>query len=217
MKLLPTFLGAGLVAMVVASPVLAQTPALSFTGGSFTNNFPWRVQGYEFDVTAPQGVTVTALSYFDRGNDGLVEAHEVGIWNPAGDLLVSTVIPAGSETGLDSAGFRFVNITPISLPAAAGYIVGGTTSIGQFNQPDFSVFFWPTGSTVMAPGLTYVDDRIIDSPTLLRPTEGRIATGPGWAAGSFHSLLNTVSAPEPGSLALLLPLLGGLVARRRRP
>ena len=43
--------------------------------------------GWEFTVNSP--ITVTQLGFFDSGQDGLVDAHPVGLWDLSQTLLVS--------------------------------------------------------------------------------------------------------------------------------
>ena len=90
------------------------------TGGSGTNNN--QSVGWQFNVVSP--ITVDALEWYDPTVNGLSTAHTVGIWNPAGVLLTSVLIPVGAAAPLDGL-FRSVAITPVSLLAGSGYIIGG--------------------------------------------------------------------------------------------
>jgi hypothetical protein len=53
--------------------------------------------GQEFTVGSSD-LLVTSLGYEDTGADGLVGAHDVGIWNSAGSLVASATVPAGTGT-----------------------------------------------------------------------------------------------------------------------
>ncbi len=76
--------------------------------------------GWSFSTT---GLTVTALGYFDDGQDGLLDAHDVGIFASDGTLLVSATVPQG-VAGTLNADWRFVAITPFTLDAGS-YVMGG--------------------------------------------------------------------------------------------
>ena len=56
--------------------------------------------------------TVKYLGFFDYQGDGLTETHDVGIYDPAGNLLASaTVLPGDPLIGH----FRWVAVSPIVL------------------------------------------------------------------------------------------------------
>lgn len=125
--------------------------ALDFTPGSGScggNND--QTIGWAFNVDAP--VTVVAMAWHDDNLDGLERAHEVGIFRPDGSLIASThvTIPAGAGAPLDGI-WRIVKITPTTLPAGQGYIVGGFNGAGQASCLDFNV------SQTVHPYLTYID------------------------------------------------------------
>ncbi len=88
-----------------------------FPGSGFTVT-----AGTVFDVNNP--LTINSVGVFDFGNDGLMEAHEIGIWNAAGSLLASANIPAGTTASLRD-GFRWVDLSsPLTLSAERGYVIG---------------------------------------------------------------------------------------------
>jgi hypothetical protein len=71
--------------------VQAQTAAIDFTSSSINGaTSTTSTRGYEFNITS--SVTVIGLSVFDELSDGLVEAHDVGLWDSSGTLLASTVV-----------------------------------------------------------------------------------------------------------------------------
>src|SRR5688500_17849486 len=90
-----------------AIPALTFTPPPTFS--AFNQN---QSIGWQFDVLAP--TVVTGLGWFDDGANGLGLAHQVGIWNPAGTLLTSATVPAGTAAALDGQ-FRTVPVTAITL------------------------------------------------------------------------------------------------------
>jgi Domain of unknown function (DUF4082)/PEP-CTERM motif len=114
-----------LLALAAPAAVLADTPALSFTGtnGSFLDGNS-RMIGWQFSLT--DAVQVTALGWYDRDGDGLNRAHEVGIWEVAGQALVAqATVLQGTASNLD-AGFRWAGLAaPVSLQAGISYRIAG--------------------------------------------------------------------------------------------
>jgi hypothetical protein len=103
-----------------AAGVLTFNPATGGTGSNQNQSVGW-----QFNVLSP--LTVTDLEWFDPNGPngaGLSTAHTVGIWNPAGTLLTSILIPAGTAAPLDGL-FRFETVAPVSLAVGNGYVVGG--------------------------------------------------------------------------------------------
>ncbi len=101
----------------------ADEPALSLgaSGGS-GGDFAWsQTNGWEFEVKQP--VTVTQLGVFDEDSNGLSIDIPVGIWNPAGELVASGIVPAGNRAKLEGQ-FRYVSIDPVSLPSGRQYFIG---------------------------------------------------------------------------------------------
>ena len=126
------------------------TNALDFVPGSGTcGTNQGQSIGWQFDVTTE--VTVTCMSWFDDGQDGLDIAHEVGIFAPGGGLIAAThvTIPAGTGATLDGD-WRVVSIPATVLPVGAGYIVGG------YNGSHFECLSFNVTQTVH-PSLAFVD------------------------------------------------------------
>ena len=73
------------------APSLQATPfGQAFTGASVGSQL---VNDRSFDVSAP--IAVTGLAVYHDNGVGLLESHDVGIWDAVGNLIVSaTVIPA---------------------------------------------------------------------------------------------------------------------------
>ena len=90
--------------------------------GQIGTNLPQTV-GWEFNVN--EEITVTALQWYDDFGDGLTISHEVGIWNSAGTLLASVVVPSGTSADLFDGLWRTVKIPELVLPAIGGYVIGG--------------------------------------------------------------------------------------------
>jgi hypothetical protein len=80
--------------------------------------------GYNFS-TGSNAILVTALGIWDQGQDGLANAHTIGLWlNGGGPLIASVTVPAGTGAPL-SGQFRFVDLaTPIQITGV--FIIGAS-------------------------------------------------------------------------------------------
>jgi hypothetical protein len=98
------------IALTGTSPVRAVT---GLTGGSFLrfNNESFTV-GYEFTVS--QAITVESLGFLDEGSDGLVTAHDVGIFDLCGTLRASGTVVSG--TGANSISSPFTRAVASAVP-----------------------------------------------------------------------------------------------------
>jgi hypothetical protein len=197
----------------------AQAPALSFiTAPTSTGAF---VLGWQFTVNPANSLLVSSLGWFDDSNNGLTQAHTVGIYNSVGALLVSAVVPTGTSGTLFN-GYRYTSITPFMLTNGQSYTIAGT------NTSDI----WAYGGTP-APGttgLTFDSNITVSSnPSVLnanggatlafptvkpnQPTGYKFFGGPNFRIGGTQS----ASTPEPGTMALFVGVAtAGLFLLRRR-
>jgi hypothetical protein len=189
----------GFLCCLVAVPAFGDQAAFSFTtpGTSYTDG-SWTF-GIDFTVGA-SNLTVSALGYYDDALNGFVNNHEVGIYNSTGTLLASTTVTSADPlTGY----FRYDSITPIVLLAGQTYRVVGVshTDLYTWNDPGFASLA----------GITYLGDTYDLGTTLFDPTgqfhndETDGFWGPNLLVGT-----SVVSAPEPGSIGLLVLGLAGL-------
>jgi hypothetical protein len=192
-------IGMLLLAMPYAS---AATLAIDFTDVTvdYNNGQSWSL-GWEFNTVAP--FTVTALGFYDDGQNGLLGSHDVGIYDSAGNLIVSaTVQPSDLLTNW----WRFAPIAPTLLPVADGYRIAATTGSENYT--------WnPTGFVVDL-NLSFVADRYTSSSSLVFPTDTSGDGTIGWFGPNF--MFEAAPIPEPSTFGLLGAGLLGLIALRRR-
>ena len=188
----------------VAGPAHAQSLAANFTSVTtdYTNG-SWNL-GWEFNVLQP--IFVNSLAFYDDGMNGLTENHDVGIWDPSGNLLGSaTVTNSDPLTGF----FRTHGVTPFLLAVGNGYRVAGVSGSENYT--------WAPNGFSTIPEVQFVQDRWTLSTSLVYPTDSNDgADGAAFFGGNF----GTTSTPEPASLVLMasgLLLAGGVVGWRRRP
>ena len=179
-------------------------------------------------------LTVTELGFYDGPNsalansagtfgDGLLESHQVGIFDNLGTLLTPGVtIPAGGGTLIND--FRYVTLaTPLTLLAGGNYTIAGQipTVGGNANdvfRNDEAVFTFGSGVTKTVDGMGNTP-RSFTGPPGLNPsyTDG-VFQAPNTAETGYAGANFTYTVvPEPTSLALAgLSALGFAAMRRRR-
>lgn len=104
---------------------IADGPGLDIqftTGGQELNAGSFSL-GWTFSVTSP--VTVSALGFYDAGQNGLTTSHDVGIYDANCSLIASaTVQPTDALTGY----FRYHNLTsPVVLSPGQTYRIAAVT------------------------------------------------------------------------------------------
>ena len=114
-------------------------------GGWVDGGFAGTV-GTSFNVGVSD-LLVTSLGFYDGPNssvanaagafgDGLLEEHQVGIYNSSGTLLASTTIPAGTSAALVGE-FRYLTLpSPITLLAGQSYTIAGQIPTEQGANSD---------------------------------------------------------------------------------
>jgi hypothetical protein len=183
------------------------------TGGSGANQN--QSVGWQFNVLT--SLTVTDLEWYDPTRNGLSTEHMVGIWDSAGALLTSALIPAGAAAGLDGM-FRFVLVTPVVLPVGNGFVVGGENFAANTDR-------LACGSGGSCDGLLAqtLDPRL----SFVNATFSLIGTGftdptnfSGAHEGFYGPSFSASAVPEPSSLLLLGSAalgLAGVIRRKLMP
>lgn len=197
MKILSLACAAAL-AFTVAAPVLAQTPALTATGGrTFDGDGPWTL-GWSFTVDST--ITVTGLGAYDLGGDGFAAAHAVGLWDASQNLLASTSVDSSGQL-ID--GFRYAGISALTLTPGTYFV--GAADLGTGDG------YLLEASTVTIAGVTFLNSQFASGGGLLFPASAGV---PGsYFGGNF--LVGEI--PEPGTWAMMIAGFGlvGFAARRR--
>jgi PEP-CTERM motif len=169
-----------------------------------------RTEGWQF--TTSQAINVTALGFWDAGGDGLINAHDIGIFNTSSTLLVSGTVPLGTMAPLATDDFRYVTLSSSFLLEPGTYSIGATYFAGAVASDHAAKLVGP----VAAPGITYegsyfaVGEGLTDPKTPSANVDGIF--GPNFQ-------FTGTSVPEPSSLVLggIAALMGlGLAWRRRR-
>lgn len=170
----------------------AQTNAVSFsnTTGQTLGNPPFTV-GWSF--TANSNIDLVDLGVFDDSQNGLVDSHQVGVWNSTGTLLISVTVPSGTAATLDDQ-FRMVGVAPTELFAGQQYFIGALFTTGD------DPMLFPGGVTgfATAPQITFNDATFAAGSTLTDPTAIG-STEPAYFGPNFEFS----PVPEPSSLLLL--------------
>lgn len=190
---------------LAALPAHAQTPAFGLTGGNLSQSVQNNTSGYAFNVNST--VDVTALGFFDAGQNGLTNSHMVGIFNSMGVLIASAMVPSGVGAMLVDQ-FRYVGITPTTL-LPGQYTIGAFYAAGDQDTGLVNA----TGFTTH-PSITFVGARGIVGPVFTNPTNSNPSFNPGVFGPNF---LVAQAVPEAGTTAALLSLaLFPLIAAQRR-
>ena len=192
----------------------ATTAFTNAADNGFTGNV-----GFDFTPTANE--TVTSLGYFNfngtaTAGSGLTNAHTVGLYDPAGILLASTLITAGSVGTADTNGsvFAYNSVTPVNLVAGTKYTLFGTTGASPGDG------FVQNATGAIYNGITYNKNQYNVSATLSGTRSAGTGTDfqqPGYFGP--NAIIASAAVPEASSsigLGILLALGGmALIARKK--
>jgi hypothetical protein len=187
------FLGLGTIVHAEAQIVAIDTsyaPGSSYENNNFSPDD--RVYGWKFTI-GESAISVTDLGLFDVGQNGFADSHRVGIWDSGGNLLVDTIISAGTVASLDG-NFRFVSVEPTTLNANGIYVIGALFPSGLDTAIAFAPAAPPVTSEMAYVSSVYSESGIFNPPLNTYPGNGIV--GP-----NFKGELSAV--PEPQHYALI--------------
>jgi hypothetical protein len=180
---------------LVGSAQAAVVPGVFVFGTAAPLGNPPSTNGYSFSTS--RTFTLAGLGVFDANFDGLVDSHQVGLWDSLGTLISSTTVASGTGATFTD-GFRWNATGPITL-AAGSYRVGALFLTG--NDP---MFFGVPGSTlalISNPGLTYNGGAFANSSTLANPS---LSAGTNGAYIGGGVMLQVPDVPEPGTWTMMM-------------
>jgi hypothetical protein len=94
----------------------------TYSPGSDYGYGPDVTYGWKFTV-GNTPIEVSHLGFFDVQLNGLVDSHQIGIWDTAGNLVVQDTVPSGTAGSLVGA-YRFEPVSPTLLSANTTYHIG---------------------------------------------------------------------------------------------
>lgn len=174
--------------LACVSPV-AGVPLVGVTDeGYSTGYFAGVTAGYEFSLS--EDYLVSRLGIFDLGQDGLVEGHQIGVWDSGGTLVSSTTVPGGAAATLEGL-MRWVDVDDFML-APGTYTVGANYPTGSFIGGEAMRF---NNTLDLADGVTLHDSMQTNWPGFSRPTlrtyQGIGTFGPSLDGMPISSLVPT--------------------------
>lgn len=187
----------------------AATIALQWSGTG-SSGFSQQTRGWAFSSSAD--INVTSLGWFDYAGDGLFDSHLIGVWDSAGNLLMTGTVAAGAADPL-LAGFRYTSaLSGMTVLAAGSYVVAGLST-----EPDRTWRLVDEAAVTMGPEITYIEDRT-SGTMVFEYADFHQGFDVGYFGANFQYELAT-DVPEPAALPLSLLGLGLLAiatrARRR--
>lgn len=175
-------------ALACVSPTAA-VPLVGVTDeGYSTGYFAGVTSGYEFSLS--EGYMISRLGLFDYQQDGLLEGHQVGVWDSAGNLVSSGTVPGGTTSELEGL-MRWVDVDDFFLTPGT-YTVGANYATGSYIGGEEIRF---NNSVVLADGVTLIDAMQNNWPGFSRPTfttyQNTGTFGPGLDGMPISSLVPT--------------------------
>ena len=203
------------------SALRAQFIAYSVTSGTVGNqDVGGEALGMDFNVNSP--IIVTQLGVFDSGSNGLSRFLTAQIYDRDTQLPVTPLITFSAGSGPSSGtlidGSRFLDISPVSLPAGFhGAIVASHSDatemiFNSFGQPNDTSTLNTGGGSISFVGLSRLSGGLPDVYPLT------LDAGPvnRYDAGTFT--FTAIAVPEPAVSILIASMVasGALLVLSRR-
>ncbi len=182
----------------------AQLPGVLINPTDHNLNGDWSL-GMRF--TAINNIIVTELGVYDENANGLNTAKPVGIWDDAGMLLGSVVVPAGTAGNLVN-NFRYATLgSPVNLTAGQTYRIAALHLISAGDR-----YGWCGGACgqTFHPDINYLNDVFTSSGSLTFPVSSNGITLPGTAWFGANMIITNVtgtSVPTLGEWGLIILML----------
>lgn len=151
--------------------------------------------GYAFTLSQPR--VVEELGFWDHRSDGLLSSHTVSLFDGGGSLLVSGVVPAGTAALLQD-GFRWISISPLSLPSGS-YVIAGAL---EGDPTTFDEVVTEASTIATVAGVTYGPKQSLISLLVASGTPVAADLMPTLEEASVGGYFGPALAPSP------LPVLG---------
>lgn len=193
------------------SAVPIDTPALSI-GSTGSDGSSAQTRGWSF--TLANEINVVALGFYDSQQNGLVDSHQVGIWDLSGTLLVSGTVSNGTTSPLTNQ-FRYTTELSGVIDLLPGdYRLGGLGTLNDTSRRGVL-----PSDTTLAPGVTY-NGSLSNGNAGTFSDPSTPTTSGGYDVGYFGPdfRFTQVAVPEPAPLAIfaMAGLAMGLLRRKTR-
>jgi hypothetical protein len=194
----------------VVGHVNADSVAVTFgnTTSPSLGNGPFTL-GWKFSVNSAVGVT--GLGVFDSDLDGLAESHDVGIFDSAGNLLVSATVASGTANSLIHQ-FRYASASVLLTPGK-NYEIGAVWG----NDADGFLYGDPlTTDFATDPSINYLTGAYVFGGSLSAPWISFNEGNPVYFGPNFT--FTSVPEIDPAGMGSVLALVSGalgLLERRR--
>lgn len=185
--------------LLACSQAAAAVPLVSISSNNTALSGSDATVGWTFSIS--RTLWVDSIGFFDQGQDGLNESHQVGLWNSSGTLLASAVI---NNSNVLVDGFRYSALGSLLTLGPGTYTLAAFV---RANSPDRVAV---SAVYTALPGVTYLDDRIIFSPTFQQPTGPNSFAHPSYFSANLNVVpeLDALSSTAPLAFAGLLLLIG---------
>jgi hypothetical protein len=194
--------------MAASNAQLALSDSL-YTFGAVNKTFTDEPVTLGFVFTANSTFEVTSLGWFDGTGNGFQSPHTIGLFDSAGNLLISTVVGT-SDSFSDS--FRYHPIAPITLEAGNDYTLAGTSG-GQLDS--WTVNDFVSGFTMNSAFTVGSNAARFSYGTELVDPSSHFSDYLVYAGPNLERHGVTSATPEPAGLVLVLLGVTALLAVRR--